>query len=209
MNIKEAYNNWSDTYDSDRNLTRDLDRVITKKILANSKYKSVVEFGCGTGKNTIFLSKIADKVYATDFSSGMLEKAKAKINSPKVIFTVADITKQWIYDEESADLVICNLVLEHIENLQHIFSEAYRILTEGGYFFISELHPFRQYKGTKANFQKDREVIEIQAFLHHTSDFFNIGKDRGFVVDLFQEFWHEQDRDKNKPPRIISFLFRK
>jgi ubiquinone/menaquinone biosynthesis C-methylase UbiE len=76
MNIQVAYNNWSDTYDDDHNLTRDLDQKVTEKILADSRYKIVIELGCGTGKNTLLLSKIAEKVYATDFSSGMVEKVK-------------------------------------------------------------------------------------------------------------------------------------
>ena len=53
MNIQAAYNNWSNTYDSDRYLTRDIALIVTQKLLINSKYKLVIEPGCGTGKNTI------------------------------------------------------------------------------------------------------------------------------------------------------------
>lgn len=51
------------------------------------------------------------------------------------------------------NLVICNLVLEHIENLSFIFSEASRVLIPDGHFFVCELHSFRQHQGTQANFQ--------------------------------------------------------
>ncbi|WP_235006739.1 class I SAM-dependent methyltransferase [Calothrix rhizosoleniae] len=135
----------------------------------------------------------------------MIEIAKKKVNSANVIFSTGDITKGWIYSDESADLVTCNLVLEHIEELSFIFSEASRVLMKGGQLFISELHQFRQYKGGKANFQIDKNIIEIEAFLHHISDFFNIGKNHNFILENFQEWWHEQD--KNKPPRLVSFLF--
>lgn len=207
MSVRAAYDNWSNTYDADENLTRDLDRIVTKETLMNLRCKSAVEIGCGTGKNTLLLSQIAQKVYAVDFSVSMLEKAKEKVNSANVMFVTADITNQWTFSSESTDLITCNLVLEHIEDLSFVFSEAYRVLMKGRYFFICELHPFRQYQGTQANFQRNQEVIQIPAFVHHLSDFFQAAKNHGFLLEDFNEWWHE--RDGNKPPRLVSFLFRK
>jgi malonyl-CoA O-methyltransferase len=207
MDIRTAYDRWSHTYDTDRNLTRDLDQAVTRRILAGLESHSVVEIGCGTGKNTLWLSQIAERVQAIDASAAMLEKAKAKVNSTNVTFTIGDITKPWICDDASADLITCNLVLEHIQDLSFIFSEASRILVKGGFFFISELHPFRQYRGTKAKFQNNQETIEITAFTHHISEFINVAKVYGFSLQDFQEWWHENDQDK--PPRIATFLFMK
>jgi ubiquinone/menaquinone biosynthesis C-methylase UbiE len=207
MNVQAAYDNWSATYDVDRNLTRDLDQAVTKEILLNLQYQSAVEIGCGTGKNTLLLCQTAESVQAIDFSTRMIEKAKEKINSTNVIFSIGDITNQWPFSDASADLITCNLVLEHINDLSFIFSEASRVLVEEGYFFISELHPFRQYRGTKANFERNQETVEIQAFVHHLSDFFNLAKKQNFTLIDFKEWWHEQDQ--NKPPRLVSFLFKK
>lgn len=207
MSVQAAYDNWSATYDADENLTRDLDRVVTRETLMGLRCKSVVEIGCGTGKNTLLLSQIAETVYAIDFSASMLEKAKQKVSSANVMFITADITQPWACSNGSADLITCNLVLEHIEDLSFIFLEAFRVLAKGGYFFICELHPFRQYRGTQANFQRNQEVIEIPAFVHHLSEFFNTAKKQNFLLEDFNEWWHEQDQ--NKLPRLASFLFRK
>ncbi|MBD2536410.1 class I SAM-dependent methyltransferase [Nostoc flagelliforme FACHB-838] len=207
MSVQAAYDNWSITYDADQNLTRDLDQIVTKEILMRKRCKSVVEIGCGTGKNTLLLSQIAQTVYAVDFSAAMIEKAKEKVNSVNVTFITADITNQWICSNKSIDFITCNLVLEHIKDLSKIFSEASRVLVPGGYFFICELHPFRQYLGTQANFRRNQEVIEIPAFIHHLSDFFQAAKNYGFRLEDFNEWWHEQDQ--NKPPRLVSFLFKK
>ena len=128
MSVQAAYNNWSATYDADENLTRDLDQVVTRETLTVLRCKSVVEIGCGTGKNTLLLSQIAEKVYAIDFSAYMIEKAKEKVRRSNVIFLTADITKQWACSNGSADLITCNLVLEHIEDFSFIFSEAFRVL---------------------------------------------------------------------------------
>jgi len=64
VSIKTAYNNWAATYDLDRNLTRDLDRVVTRKILAHRRCRSILEIGCGTEKNTILLAEIGERVLA-------------------------------------------------------------------------------------------------------------------------------------------------
>ena len=205
--IKEAYDRWSVKYDSDKNLTRDLDRIVTQKTLADLNCNLIAEIGCGTGKNTSFLSQIGSKVRAIDFSQAMLDKAKKKLNSNNVTFSVGDITEKWIFSDRSVDLVTCNLVLEHVQDLSFIFSEANRVLADGGVFFISELHPFKQYLGTKANFETGKKVVEISSFVHHISDFFNAAKNNGFVIKDFQEWWHEADKDK--PPRLVSFTFKK
>lgn len=207
MNIQDAYTDWSVTYDSDRNLTRDLDQVVTKETLGNGRYHTVLEVGCGTGKNTLLLAKLGERVCALDLSVGMLKQAKCKIRSDQVMFAVADLTKPWPCKTESIDLIACNLVLEHVCDLSLIFSEAHRVLATGGQFFISELHPFRQYQGTKANFQRGQQTTEIQAFVHHLSDFTEGATQSGFSVRSFKEWWHEADQ--NKLPRLVSFMFEK
>ena len=41
MNIDAAYTRWSDRYDSDRNLTRDLDASVTATVLAAPRFAMV------------------------------------------------------------------------------------------------------------------------------------------------------------------------
>jgi ubiquinone/menaquinone biosynthesis C-methylase UbiE len=207
MTIKEAYNHWSTTYDSDENLTRDLDQAVCRDILKKKNCEYILEIGCGTGKNTEFLSQIGKHVIALDFSEAMLKKAMKKPGLQNVTFAMADITKQWPCKDRFADLIVCNLVLEHIENLSFIFSQAYRALHKNRRLFVCELHPFRQYRGEKARFQRGRTTFEIQAFVHHISDFFKAAEEAGFILDGFREWWHENDQ--NKPPRLVSIVFKK
>jgi len=207
MSIQEAYNEWSATYDSDENLTRDLDQKVTRAALANLQFNSILEIGCGTGKNTVFLAQIGTRVHALDFSEGMIEKAKKKVQAENVRFSVADLTQKWPCENRSYDLIVCNLVLEHIEDLSFIFSEAFRVLEKEGRFLINELHPFRQYEGKKARFGKGEKVTEIPAFVHHISDFLNAALNNELTLVKLNEWWHEDDQ--SKPPRLISFLFEK
>jgi ubiquinone/menaquinone biosynthesis C-methylase UbiE len=205
MNIQSAYNIWAHKYDEDKNLTRDLDAEIVSNEFCKNRFDSILEVGCGTGKNTIFFSGIADKVYAIDFSEGMIEKAKNKVKSHNVNFNRTDITRKWPIENNTIELVTCNLILEHIENLDFIFSEAIRCLKKKGNFFINELHPFRQYDGKKATFKNDGMTTEIDAFVHHISDFTNAANKNGLKLLKLNEFWHKLD--KNKLPRILSLLF--
>lgn len=205
MNTQSAYNIWANNYDEDLNLTRDLDAEIIRKEFAKSKFDYILEVGCGTGKNTIFFSNIADKVCAIDFSEGMISKAKEKVKSKNVNFRQTDITRKWPIENNTIELITCNLILEHIENLEYILSEANRCLKGKGKLFINELHPFRQYEGKKATFVKDGKTIEIEAFVHHISDFTNTAINNGFKLLKLNEFWHQLD--KNKLPRILSLLF--
>ena len=205
MTIQDAYTDWSATYDSDRNLTRDLDQQVARQQLAKLRCRSVLELGCGTGKNTPLLASIGEHVQALDFSAGMIEKARAKVTAPNVTFEITDITKPWPSKDQSFDLIVCNLVLEHIEDLIFIFAEASRVLVEGGRFFICELHPFRQYLGTQARFQRADDMKHIEAFTHHVTDFTNAAVTKGLMLTEMKEWWHEED--EGKAPRLISFMF--
>ena len=209
MSIQNAYDEWSQTYDRDENLTRDLDKQVLKEMLTNLPLDpSILEIGCGTGKNTIFLAQIAASVHAIDFSKGMIEQARKKVQARKVRFSIADLTQTWPCEYEAYDLIVCNLVLEHIRGLSFIFEEAFRVLRREGNFLVNELHPFRQYEGKKARFQRGDQVMEIPAFVHHISDFVRAASEHGLRLATLKEWWHEEDHE-GKPPRLISFLFEK
>lgn len=207
MNVLAAYAEWSDTYDSDRNLTRDLDEEVTRRTFAGQRYKAILEIGCGTGKNTLLFAQMADSVQAIDFSAEMIERARRRLSSGNVIFVLGDITRHWPVDDSSINLISCNLVLEHIQQLSCIFAEAARVLAPDGQFFISELHPFRQYLGTKASFRRNQDTHTIDAFVHDVTDFMGAAQHNNLRLEAIKEWRHEEDT--GKPPRLISFLFKR
>ncbi len=205
--IQKAYDNWSEIYDSNKNKTRDLDQKATKDMLSKITFDSVLELGCGTGKNTEWLVQKATQVVAVDFSQGMLAVAKAKIKATHVLFIPTDVAKNWDFTDQTFDLITCNLILEHIENLDFIFRQAYQKLGNKGYFFVSELHPFKQYLGTKARYETEKGIEELEVFVHHISDFTDAALQNGFKIRELKEFWH--DEDEKTVPRLITFVFEK
>jgi ubiquinone/menaquinone biosynthesis C-methylase UbiE len=205
--IKKAYNSWAAQYDTNQNRTRDLEAQALRTILATIDFERVLEIGCGTGKNTVWLQEKATHVTAVDFSEEMLAKAKEKVASEKVEFKQADITRSWSFVDGNYDLVTFSLVLEHIEHLEHIFQQVADALFTGGYVYIGELHPFKQYTGSKARFDtaEGRQVLEC--YTHHISDFTHAAKQHGFIVADINEFF--DDNDRSQPPRILTVLLQK
>lgn len=205
MNVRDAYTNWATTYDTDTNPTRDLDQEATRTTLGQLRVARVLELGCGTGKNTALLAEVGTHVQALDFSEGMLARAQARVQASNVTFTVADLTQPWPCADQWAELIVGNLVLEHIADLGFIFAEARRCIAPGGQFFLCELHPARQYQGLQAHFTCDEGEVVIPAFVHHISDYLGAAESNGLALRQLREWWHTPDR--TKAPLIVSFLF--
>lgn len=207
MNTKDAYNTWSEQYDTNFNRTRDLEGLALKQVLGEVSFKTCLEIGCGTGKNTQWLLTKADKVVAVDFSLEMLSKAKAKINSENIHFMEADITQPWTFTNQQFDLIVFSLVLEHIEDLDFIFQNVSNLLAPGGHVYVGELHPFKQYSGTKARFETENGLQIVPCFTHHLSEFVESAKNFGLAITDVNEYF--DDNDKQSIPRILTMLFNK
>lgn len=207
MNTRQAYNNWASQYDANFNKTRDLEAQALRKVLAPVSFDSCLEIGCGTGKNTVWLVQKAKLVTAVDLSEEMLNKAKEKISNDSVQFIQADITKGWEFIHQLYNIVIFSLVLEHIEDLDAIFKKTAPFLESGGYVYIGELHPFKQYSGSKARFETAEGIQVVECFTHHISDFITAASKNGlFLVGLNEYF---DDENRNEIPRILTLLLQK
>ena len=79
-------------------------------------------------------------------------------------------------------------------------------LSKNGLFFISELHPFKQYLGSKAKYETENGLVEPEVYIHNISDYLcNAEKYRFKLIELKERF---DKNEKKEIPRIISFLFR-
>lgn len=207
MNIANAYNSWSAQYDTNDNKTRDLEALSLQKIVQGKNFKHCLEVGCGTGKNTAWLLTICDQITAIDLSKGMLDIAKNKIQSDKVNFIEGDITKDWTFAKDTYDLVTFSLMLEHIEDLHAVFQKLSKVSNTGTHIYIGELHPFKQYAGSKARFETESGIEVVACFNHHVTDFIQAANASGFqLLQLDEQF---DDEDRSQIPRILNLLFEK
>jgi ubiquinone/menaquinone biosynthesis C-methylase UbiE len=206
MSTQSLYDKWSATYDEVENQTRDLEKRACETVLSNVEFNSVIELGGGTGKNTSWLAGKADNVISVELSPEMQAVAKAKVANPNVEFRLADISEEWNFAAEPVDLITCSLILEHIERLEHIFIKSAASLAPGGHLYICELHPFKQYVGSKARFDMDGETHVLDCYRHHISDYTDGAACAGFTISKIVEWFDDDDREQI--PRLISFLFR-
>ena len=207
MKVQEAYNNWADQYDTNNNKTRDLEAVALRETLADIPFDTCLEIGCGTGKNTEWLLTKAKEIVAVDLSEAMLNKAKEKIGSDNVIFIQADINKEWSFAHKKFDLIGFSLVLEHIEDLEKIFKQIAANIKTGGYIYIGELHPFKQYTGSKARYDTADGKQIVTCFDHHLSDFTQLATKYGLAIVQVKEYF--DDNDRSTIPRILTLLLKK
>jgi len=206
MNVQQAYNVWAENYDTVTNKTRDLEAKALRSCISFSAPLDVLEIGCGTGKNTEWLLTNSKHLVAADFSAEMLARAKEKITAENVEFRQFDLRGRWEFSDNEFDLITCSLALEHIENIDFVFGQANRVLRPGGLFYIGELHPFKQYQGSKARFDTKTGVYELECFVHHVSEFFQTAETNNFECVELKEWF--DDADKTQIPRLLSMIFR-
>ena len=203
--IIDKYNAWAYQYDNNINPTRDLDKTVTMESLSNIDFYKVLELGCGSGKNTEWLITKADKLVGLDFSKNMLDLARNKVKTDKVTFINADLNENWPVNDNSFDLAVTNLTLEHIEALDHIFNSLFVKLAQGGKCFVCELHPKKQLSGSKARFEENGSEIELDVYYHSELEYIESAEKAGFNL-IAKKDWYDNEKDV---PRLISLLLEK
>jgi ubiquinone/menaquinone biosynthesis C-methylase UbiE len=206
MDIQQAYNIWAEQYDFDNNRTRDLEGVALRSTLHKINFSSALEIGCGTGKNSEWLIKQAQQVVAVDFSEEMLAKARLKITASNISFIKADITNEWSFTNDTFELVTFSLVLEHIKDIDFVFSQVKKKLSPGGHVYIGELHPFKQYSGSLARFDTRDKRIELKCFTHNICDFIDAAASQGLSLIHLNEWF--DDGNRTAIPRILTLLLK-
>ncbi len=207
-NVKAAYDDWAEFYDFDANSTRDLNAAVLRRQPLELDNRDVLEFGCGTGLNTAWLARQSRHLVAMDLSEGMLKRASVRVKSSRVDFVQHDITEPWPFEANTFDLVVGNLVLEHVADLRPVFNEAYRVLRLKGELYICELHPFRQLDGAGARFVNPEtgERTCVPSFVHDIAEYINAGLEAGFYVRHVGE-WRDDEEAREGIPRLFSVLF--
>ena len=104
----------------------------------------VVDLGSGAGNDAFIARSIVGetgRVIGIDMTEAMIAKAKSnavKLGFTNVEFRLGDIDNMPI-EENTADVVVSNCVMNLVPNKQKAFAETFRIIKSGGHFSISDI----------------------------------------------------------------------
>lgn len=105
---------------------------------------TVVDLGSGAGNDVFIARAIAGekgRVIGVDFTKAMIDKAnenKAKLGFENVEFRYGDIDKMPV-DDNTADVIVSNCVLNLVPDKAKAFAEIYRVLKPGGHISVSDI----------------------------------------------------------------------
>ena len=90
------------------------------------------------------LTELGAQVVATDFSAGLIEKAKARTPDSTIDYRVIDATDEvalLALGASSFDAAVCNMALQDIADIDPLFRAVKRLLRAGGRFVFTITHP--------------------------------------------------------------------
>ncbi|WP_412469153.1 class I SAM-dependent methyltransferase [Pedobacter sp. KLB.chiD] len=104
--------------------------------------KTVLDAGCGTGRNLLYFLKNGVQVYGVDQDPEAIAQLKKLAIAfphlnPEENFSVASV-EQLPFANESFDLVVSSAVLHFAANQEHfeaMLTSIWRVIKPGGYFF--------------------------------------------------------------------------
>jgi len=176
----EGYNLWARTYHSEDNPIKTMsDDFISFEL--PEKIDSILDAGCGTGK---FLQKDVPFKKGIDLSPAMIEQAKK--NCPTATLKCADLSTV-VIERDFYDVVVCGLVLGHIENLEPVLQKLSSAVKPHGKLILTDFHPYQSMMNAKRTFKYENKVFEVKHSLHKLDEYFTILKNSGIEIKTFKE----------------------
>ncbi|KAF2276353.1 S-adenosyl-L-methionine-dependent methyltransferase [Westerdykella ornata] len=224
---QEAYDQWANVYDTDGNMLQAIDDLELSTLLpeflstltstrpVDSSTITLIDLGCGTGRNTTKLLAYnwpevrSVRVTGLDFSKGMLdiaakkvqgavESGKREINLQQCdcFPTVRDKNASPVPPVEglaAADAAISTLVLEHVP-LQDYFATLAALVVNGGYALVTNMHS-EMGSISQAGFVNAQGVkVRGESFAHTPQETAEEAKRAGFeVLRIMERRMEERD----------------
>lgn len=104
-----------------------------------SSVSIALELACGTGRVTRQLRKVlspGSRLIASDVSADMMNVAREKLKEEAIEWQVID-AQQLPFEDNSLDLVVCCFGYMFVPDKAKAFSEAHRVLKQGGMFLFT------------------------------------------------------------------------
>ena len=147
-NIKDdrGYNQvWGDSKSTRIRAERRCDYMISQMEIAAQK--SIMEIGCGTGKNAFMLAKKTGmKVLGTDLCLPFIEEARKNYPFTNLRYDILDFNKADQFKGEKFDYIIGNGILHHLyHHLDEAFTNMRNLLNGNGKIIFLEPNIYNPY----------------------------------------------------------------
>lgn len=128
---------WNNIYKEakDNKIVYDLWLDKYKELLERNKDTTILDLGCGSGADSLYLKERGYNVLACDYCNESLEIIKNNIQNIETMNL--DITKKFPFKDESFNLIIADLSIHYFSEgvTFSIINEIKRILKQDGYLF--------------------------------------------------------------------------
>lgn len=157
----EAYALWASRYPAEaHNAFMRLEQEAMVSMLPLMAEKVVLDVACGSGRYANYASQQGANVYACDNSMDMLLVGQV---AKSVVATMEYLP----YTNASVDVVICGLAIGHLPNVDVAIGEMARVIKQGGYMVVSDVHPYQTQRGASRTFTADDgRTYAVEHYLH-------------------------------------------
>lgn len=147
-----------------------------REYLVDSKDKTAIDFGCGTGLVGMNLLKDFKFMLFLDTSKNMINQIEHKISSSHIqnADTLCFDLEKYSISDLHADYVFMAQVLLHINDVELVLSRLYDILNIGGHLLI-------------VDFNKNEEIV---------SDMVHNGFEQGELINLMTKIGYRDIQTK-------------
>jgi ubiquinone/menaquinone biosynthesis C-methylase UbiE len=134
---------WDEQVEAGETWQRHLIQPCVERLLELRSGERVLELACGNGEFARRMAEVGCSVLATDFSEGMLERARARggqVEYRQVDATDGDAVLA-LGEPGSFDAVVSNMAIMDMSSIEPMASAVARLMRPGGRFVLSTLHP--------------------------------------------------------------------
>jgi ubiquinone/menaquinone biosynthesis C-methylase UbiE len=189
VSLQEGYQRWSAQYDQEDNALIVVEEQLAIPLLANLSATSILDLGAGTGRYAIRLAAKGANVVALDQSEAMLSVAQQTADRAgvRIQFLRHDLKLGIPHEVNGFDLVIAALVLCHIQSLDHVAEEAYRVLRPGGHLLVTDFHPAAIAAGWRTQFTNSDGTYFLPTAQRTSNHYLTALRDAGFDIQTVRE----------------------
>ena len=137
------------------------------EIMKKNNVKSVVDYGCGIGQDSIMQAKAGLKATAVDLPGKTFDFVKWRFKKHKLDVKTIDIVPGKLPLQENYDAIMCFEVIQHLKNPEKAIEHFYEHLNSSGILLLTYRFKGNYALALKENEKYDgnfKEVIESKGF---------------------------------------------